>query len=715
MRDAMSSDGGMESSTVSLHKLMNPRSIAVVGASERQDALGSRVIRNLRALGYEGRIYPVNPRYKSIGDLACFPALAELPERVDAAFLAVPAAQGPDLVEDAAKAGICAVFVNANGYADGDAAGVGLQRRIEDIAKAHSIALCGPNNLGLINVRDHAAIWTPRYMMPVKSGPIALISQSGSIAIVLADDERKIGFSYLVTAGNEAVLTVAEYMHYCAQDDRVGVILVYLETIRRVEAFAEAAREAQQRGKPVIVLKLGASEGGRAMVQAHTGSLAGDDRLYDALFAKLGIVRVRDLDEMLETAILLSAYPTRRNGEVVALTLSGGEAALIADTAAASRVTLAKLSAATLEKLRPAFPPYSRIGNPIDVWGLGFTAERFGLIVDSVMADPAIGTIAVSVDAPGAGGADVPYACTMAEVCVAAAARSDSKRFVFFNNATGTGPNDEVRAILDRARIPYLSGVRTALTAVGSWLRERSAVATPVIRPIAKDRVDAARTDVARFELLAGAGLPMARCIGVRSASEAALAAERLHFPVVLKGSAPGLAHKSDLGLVHAGLRDIAAVKVAYENVAAILDKQVAEPDEREIYVQAMTKPGVELILGIRNEPGFGSFVIAGAGGVFVELIKQASIRLGPVDEKEALIMLQETPAATLLAGFRGKGPYDVSAVARAIAALSRLGAATVGRLATIEINPLIVNERGAVGVDVLIEPTCRNEGSNPK
>jgi acetate---CoA ligase (ADP-forming) len=699
--------------SVLLDKLMNPRSIAVVGASERQDALGSRVIRNLRGLGYTGRIYPVNPRYKSLGDLTCFPTLAELPERVDAAFLAVPAAQGPDLVEEAAKAGIPAVFMNANGYADGDARGVALQRRVEAIAKAHGIALCGPNNLGLINVHDHAAMWSPRYMMPVKPGPIALISQSGSIAIVLADDERKIGFSYLITAGNEAVLTVAEYMRHCAQDDRVGVILVYLETIRRVEAFAEAAREAQRRGKPIIVLKLGTSEGGRAMVQAHTGSLAGDDRLYDALFAKLGIVRVRDLDEMLETAILLSVYPKPRGGDLVALTLSGGEAALIADTAAATGVTFAGLSSATLEKLRPAFPPYSKIGNPIDVWGLGFTAERFAMIVDTVIADPAVGTVAVSVDAPGAGGADVPYACTMAEICVAATARNDSKRFVFFNNTTGTGPNDEVRAILDRARIPYLSGVRTALAAIGSSLRDRGSVATPAVQPIAQDRHDAVTTDVARFELLAGAGLPMARCIAIGSACDAVLAAEKLGFPVVLKGSAPGLAHKSDLGLVHAGLRDEATVRAAYEKVAAILDKQVADPGKREIYLQAMAKPGVELILGIRNEPGFGSFVIAGVGGVFVELIKQASIRLGPVDENEALIMLQETPAAKLLAGFRGKGPYDVGAVARAIAALSRLGAATVGTFASIEINPLIANENGAVGVDVLVEPVRKNEESN--
>jgi acyl-CoA synthetase (NDP forming) len=694
---------------MSLEKLMNPRSIAVVGASaERADAIGTRVIRNLRSMGYQGRIYPVNPRYKAVSDLTCFPSLSQLPESVDAAFLAVPSAQGPDLVEEAAKNGISAIFMNANGYADGDENGVALQRRVEQIAKAHGIAICGPNNLGLINVNDGAAIWTPKYMMDVRRGPLAVISQSGSVAIALADDERKIGFSYLITAGNEAVVTVAEYLRHCALDDRVGAILVYLETIRRVEAFADAAREAQKRGKPVIVLKLGASEGGRAMVQAHTGSLAGEDRLYDALFRKLDIVRVRDIDEMLEAAIMLSAYPTPRKGNLVAVTLSGGEAALIADTAFLLGVTLQKLAAPTLERLRPAFPPYSKIGNPVDAWGLGFNAERFGVIVDALVADPDIGTIAFSVDAPGAGGADVPYACVMAETVVAAAARSN-KHFVFFNNTSGTGPNPEVRAILDRARIPYLSGMRTALTAIGYALREK---ASPIIdvKPVPQPTLEAVRTDVARFRLLADAGLPMAKCIPVTSAIQAARAAEQLGFPVVLKGSAPHLAHKSDLGLVHVGLNNAANVEAAYSKIAKTLQANVPVEAEHEIYVQGMSKPGVELVLGVRNEPGFGSFVVVGVGGIFVELIKEASIRLSPVSEPEALAMLHETSAAKLLGGFRGKGPYDIDAVARAIAALSRFGAATVGMLASIEINPLIAHEDGAVGVDILIEAAVKKE-----
>ncbi|MBV9523712.1 MAG: acetate--CoA ligase family protein [Alphaproteobacteria bacterium] len=698
-----------------LGKLMNPRAIAVVGASERPDAIGTRVIRNLRRMGFPGAIYPVNPRYERLGELPCFPSLAALPEPVDAAFLAVPATAGPALVAQAAIANIPALFINASGYADGDAAGVALQRRVEATARQHGMAVAGPNNLGLINVHDRAAIWTPRYFEGVRPGPIALISQSGSVALILAEDERKVGFAYLVTTGNEAVVTVSEYLDHFARDERVGVILLFLETVRRPDAFAAAAEEARRRGKPIIALKLGRSEGGRALVQAHTGSLAGEDELYHAFFRRLGIVRVRDFDEMLETALLFSAYPkspTRKN--FVAVTLSGGEAALIADAGHEAGVEFAPLVEETLARLRPAFPPYATIGNPIDAWGLGFSPERFSVVTNALAADPAIGTIAVAVDAPGQGGGDVPYACVMAEACAAVAAKSD-KRFIFFNNVTGTGPNSEVRAILDRAGIPYLSGVRSALAAIGHFLRGRVAEAMP--QPQAASEAWYRRAlsldEAERFRAVAEAGLPMAETVPVDSAAEAAAVGKRLGYPVVLKGSAPHLPHKSDLGLVRVGLEDEAALTAAFAEVAAILARHAR--DGAQIVLQAMAKPGIELILGIRNEPGFGSFVLVGVGGVFVGVMKEASLSAGPIDAEQARAMLRETAAGTLLAGLRGRGPYDMDAAVAAIVALSRLGAATIDRLSSIEINPLIVHEQGATGVDLLIEPAApRNPETIP-
>jgi acyl-CoA synthetase (NDP forming) len=694
--------------SAALDQLLNPRSIAIVGASPREDAIGFRVIQNLRRMKFPGAIYPVNPRYEEVAGLRCFPKLAALPERVDAAFLGVPAAQGPDLLDEAGKSGIRAVFVNAGGYADGDADGKKLQQRLSDIAKQHAIALAGPNNMGLINVVDGKAMWTARYMTPINPGPIAVISQSGSIALALSEDERNIGLAYIVTAGNEAVVTVADYLQAVVRDDRVRVVLMFLETLRDPDGFAAAARHAAKTGKHIVVLKVGSSEGGRAAVSAHTGSLAGDDAVYDAFFRQHGIIRVRELDELLETAILLSKYSAPpRTPHVIPVTLSGGEAGLLADIGTAHGMSFKPLAASTLERLRPAFPPYATPRNPLDAWGLGFTAERFAAVLDAVVADPDAGTLAFCVDAPGKGGGDVPYACIMAEACVAAAQRTD-KRIVFFNHATGTGPNGDVRAILDRAGIPYLSGMRAAMAAIARYAR----LAAPVAAPAKTAPLDAslrqslkASDETAQFAALRAAGVPMIEAVAIASAAQAEIEAARLGFPVALKGTSPGIPHKSDLGLVRLALCDAPAVAQAFKDVDAILSRTLPREAPRQIVVQRMAGAGLELIVGARSVPGFGSAIVVGLGGMLVEVIKDVSLRLAPVDKAAALEMLRETKAGTLLAGFRGKGPYDADAAADAIAALSRVAAATADTVAAIEINPLIVLERGAVGVDVLIQP----------
>lgn len=685
-----------------LDRLMNPKAIAIVGVSERPEAIGTRVLNNLRKMEFPGPIYPVNPRHKSLAGVDCYPSLSELPGPVDAAFLAVPASGGPDLVEEAGRCGIKALFINANGYADGDAQGVALQRRIEASAAKYGIAICGPNNLGMINVHDRVAMWAPRYMKLVEAGSLGVISQSGSIALILSEDERDLGFAYLVTAGNEAVVTVADYLSQMVRDDRVKVILLFLETIRNPQAFYEASLEAQRRGKRIIALKLGTSAEGRALVQAHTGSLAGEDRLYDAFFKALGIIRVRDLDEMLETAVVLSKDTTAvPPGKNVMVTLSGGEAALIADIGADLSLTFPQLSQDTLARLRPAFPPYSGINNPVDAWGLGFNADRFKIVLNALLDDPDINLIAFSIDAPGRGGGDVPYACVMAQVC--ADARTD-KRLVFLNNTAGSGVNGEVRVILDGADIPYLSGMRPALQAIRNLvdlkpftsLQTRPTVAA-VSKPLPQD-------EPARFELLRKAGIPMVEAEKVTSAEEAIAAAERLGYPVVMKGVAPHLPHKSDLGLVQLHLNNAQDVRDAFVDLTAKLAKH-AEPDSpSEIILQKMAAEGVELIVGIRNEKGFGSFVIVGPGGVLVEISNQVSVRLGPVNENEAKAMLNETAAGKLLSGVRGKPACDIDAAAAAITAFSRFGAARADTLAALEINPLIIGEEGATGVDILLD-----------
>jgi acetyltransferase len=684
-----------------IKKILRPKSIAVVGVSERPEAIGTRVMNNIRKMGFAGPLYAVNPRYETIGELKCYPALSALPEPVDAAFLAVPSSGGPELVEEAGRCGIRALFINANGYADGDADGITLQRRVEATAAKYGIAICGPNNLGIMNVHDRVAMWSPRYMKVPKSGSLGVISQSGSIALILSEDERDLGFAYLITAGNEAVLNVADYLAELAVDDRVEVILLFSETIRDPQKFQAAALKAGERGKRIIALKLGSSSEGRALVQAHTGSLAGDDRLYDAYFKALNILRVRDLDEMLETAVLLSkdtaALPTGGN---VMVTLSGGEAALIADLGTDLGLKFPKLAPETVAALRPAFPAYSSIGNPLDAWGLGFAADRFRVVLHALLADPNVNLIGFSVDAPGRGGGDVPYACIMAEACVQAKA---SKRLVFFNNTSGSGVNAEVRAILDRGNIPYLSGLRPALAAIANLNALRSAV-PEVKSPVAPKAVALPASQPECFALLKEFGIGMVRAQTVLSAASAVAVAEKYGYPVATKAIAEHLPHKSDLDLVRLNLTSARQVENAFADLAKRLAKYARSNAPGEIVLQAMAPSGVELVVGIRNEINFGSFVIVGPGGVLVEFANQASVRLGPVDESEARAMLFETAAGKLLQGARGAPACDIDATAAAIAAFSRFGAAQAAQLSALEINPLIASPTGAWGVDLLLD-----------
>lgn len=695
--------GGVFSLANSLTKLMSPRSVAIVGVSERPGAAGTRVWNNLHKLGFSGPVYPVNPKYTSFGGAPCYPSLSALPETVDAVFLGVPAAAGPDLVQEAGRLGIGAAFLNANGYADGDDEGKALQRRIVESARRYGMALSGPNNLGLVNIHARTAMWTPMHMRMNKPGPVGLISQSGSVAMALAEDERDLGFAYLVTTGNEAGATVADYLDVMVRDDKVQVIMLFLETVRDPALLAQAAREAARRGKRILALKLGTSEGGRALVQAHTGSLAGEDRLYDAFFKSLGIVRVRDLDEMLETATLFvsrCAAPPAPGTAI--MTLSGGEAALLADIGQDVGLAYAPLSPETLAKMRPAFPPHSTVANPIDGWGLGFSEENFRIILQALMDDPSLGTLGFVVDAPGHGGCDTHIALVMGRICADVLAGTGSdKRLIFVNNISGTGVNTEVREVLDAAGIAYLSGMPSALKAIHNLVN-----APPVRLAAAAGATPAALPDdePGRFQALRDAGVPMVRSEQAANARAAVAAAERLGYPVALKGIADHLPHKSDLGLVRLGLRDAAGVDAAYAALRAILDEHALPGAAGEIVVQKMAGAGVELILAVRNDARFGSFTIAGPGGVLVEISNQASMRIGPVSVDEARAMLRETAAGRLLDGVRGQGPWDIEAAARAIAAFSRLGHAYRDTLAVLEINPLIVHEHGASGVDLLLE-----------
>ncbi|MFO0996712.1 MAG: acetate--CoA ligase family protein [Alphaproteobacteria bacterium] len=700
--------------SVQLDKLLRPQSFALVGATEREHTASVRILRNLKRGSYPGRLYPINPRYQEVLGVRCYPSLAALPEIVDAVFIAIAAEDALGVLEDAGKLGIKAALINGTGFADGGPDGVARQDRLVAIARSHGMAVCGPNNSGYINLWDRTSPSTFYALPPGGPGPVAAITQSGSVAIALCQDDRQLGLGYVITAGNEAVCGVADYLDFVVRDDRIKVVMLFLEVLREPARFAAAALEAARRNKRIIVTRVGRSESGRAAVAAHSGALAGDDAVYDAFFRKYGIVRAADIDEMIETATLFTAYPNPPpKRHVVPVTLSGGEAGLIADLAAERDLDLPDLSPPTLERLRPHFASYFTPRNPLDAFGLGWNRERFVDIVDALVSDPAIGVVAHGVDASSSGLGDTLLTTEIANIYAEREIPGD-KRIVFFTNMAGGGINQAIKTILDTMGIPYLCGMRPSVGALSHWVNYRAPATEASIgaKPAAASGVLPAigcMAEAERFALMRAAGVPMVETVAAGSADEAVAAAKRLGYPVAIKGTAPSLLHKTEHDLIRLALTDEGAVRAAYSAIRTGLDRHAKGESAAAVVVQPMAGAGIELILGVRNDPRFGSIIVAGLGGTLVEIVKEASLRIGPVDEAEARAMLGETKAGTLLAGVRGKGPYDIDAAARAIAALSRFGAAHHGQLASVEINPLIVLERGkgALGVDVLLEPTA--------
>lgn len=691
-----------------LGPLLSPKSVAIVGASPRPGVAAMRVRRNLRGMDFSGPIHLVNPRYDEIDGQRCYPSLAALPEKPDAVFVAIAAEQVIPVIEEAGACGIRAAIVNASGFADSGAEGEALQRRLRAAAQQTGMAVCGPNNMGFINALDRVCMWTAGRMPHVAPGPAALISQSGSVAIAVSQDARGLGLAYLVSAGNEAVCTAADYLRAVVRDDRVRVVMLFLETIRDPGRFAAAAAEAAGRGKRIVALKVGRTEGGRAAIAAHTGALSGEDAVYDAFFRRHGIVRVGDIDEMVETAMLLAKYPTppeRRRAIVV--TTSGGEAALVDDLGADLGLCFATLAPATLAAMKPAFPTFSRPRNPVDAWGLGWDAARFRQIFAALVSEPDAGAIAFALDAPAGDGADAHVAQDIAAICLAAP--THDKKVLFVNNCAPGGVNAEVRTAIDPHGIPYLLGMRPGLAAMAHWLNLRPA-APPIEAPQVALPALEGLGEVERVALVAAHGVPFVESVLARDADEAAAIARRLGGPVVLKGVSARLPHKTELDLVRLGLCDRAAVRAAYATLADTLRRHAPDDPAASVIVQPMID-GVPLLIGARNDPQFGPVIVVGLGGTLVEVMAETSLRIGPVDAATAAEMLDETRAAALLAGTRGNGPFDRAAAIRAIVALSRFAYGTTGRLAAVEINPLIVREagHGAFGVDLVLEPAAVN------
>lgn len=709
----------MNQPAIDLTPLLQPRAIAVVGASDRPGA-GSLVLENLRRLGFAGAVYPVNPKYRELAGWRCYPSLQDAPGPVDSVAILLGHQRVLPVLQEAAAIGARGAWSLASGFSEAGPEGEALQREVAQFCRAHQIALCGPNCIGVVNFHTRAATYS--VALPdsaMTPGHVGVVAQSGAVCLGLANANRGLGFSTLISSGNEAALDNADYIAYLADDPQTRVIIAFIEGFKRPERFTAAARKAFDAGKPLLVVKVGRSAVAQRATRAHTGSLAGADAVHDAVFRKLGVVRLESLDELLEAAELFLKAPLPAGRGVGLLTLSGGQIGLIGDLMAGIDLTLPELSPEARAGLGQALPPYSALANPLDAWGAGNFEETYPACMRIIADEPEIHLVGVARDSsPGIAEREITQSNVILEAAAAASRATGKPVAVFANIANGIEPAVKARA--DALGLPLLQGTRASLRAMEALIQyaERKRQPAAPGQPGPVSAAEAARlrqwlagepeslTESAGKRLLAAYGIPVTREGLAASTEEAVRLAAEMGRPVALKIASPDILHKTEAKGVLLGLTEPGQVRAGFERILA--NARAYNPQARlaGVLVQEMVPAGaVEVIAGASVDPEFGPVVVFGMGGILVELIKDAALRLAPVTAAEAAAMVAETRGAALLRGFRGAPPADLDALAGAIVRLSHLAYDLRDDIAAVDVNPLMVLPagQGVIAADALV------------
>ncbi|MBI9043796.1 MAG: acetate--CoA ligase family protein [Anaerolineaceae bacterium] len=704
-----------------LSPLLNPKNIAVLGASERPGSAGRLVLENLKQLDFPGKVYALNPKHKEIMGFPCYPSLEALPEAVDMVAILRSADTVLPTLKTMKKMGIPAAWALASGFSEAGPEGKQRQAEISAYARDNNLLLCGPNCVGVANLLDRSATYSVAIKPAIKTGVVSAIMQSGAILMGLANSAR-FGFRYLISSGNEAVLDAADYIGYLAEDEKTKIIIVFLESIRNADKFIQASRAAYQAGKPILVVKVGRSEAAQRSVQAHTGSLAGSDDVLDQVFKREGIVRLDSLDELLEAAELFLNCPLPKSDGVGLLSLSGGQIGLISDLAQGIELNLPEFDENTQTELRDILPPFTGITNPLDAWGTGDMEKMYPGCVAAVARDPNIGLIAMTRDTPpGVAQREITQTMQMAEAAIRSKNETGKPILMFSNLAAGFDPETEQR--LRDENIAYLQGTQEALKAIEAFVkyanfkRENQGILAECKTTEPSDKTlhwreyfsnqKGSLTEIEGRKLLIDYGIQGPKEAVAADEASAVEAAHEIGFPVVLKILSPDIQHKTEFGGVRVGLEDAEAVSKAFQEVMQAAHEHKPDARLEGVIIQEMIPSNAtEVILGIIKDAAFGPVIVFGSGGILVELVKDSALRLPPLTAEETLAMIHETKGINLLKGYRGSPAADMNALVDAIVKLSQLAVDLGDQIAALEINPLMVlpDGEGVRAVDAVIE-----------
>jgi acyl-CoA synthetase (NDP forming) len=691
-----------------LAEVFRPRSIALVGASEKS-VYAQSVFRNLRLYGYEGEVHAVNRRGAAFNELPGFVSCQAIGKQIDSAFLLVPATGVLEALIDAIAAGARSAVLLASGFAETGPDGAALQNEVVKLADANAIRVFGPNCLGFVDLVARVPVTPLAAFLPLIEGSVGLVCQSGATAseIMQLAHRHSIGLSFAAATGNEAQIAVADVIDYLVSDPATRAIAVFAETIRHTDRFVAAANRAREARKPIVILKVGASELAAKVARAHTGSLVGNDQVFDAVCEQLGVIRVRTLEDLTLTAGLLDRTGPIEGGALGFVSTSGGACTLIADHAAALKLPLPEFAPQTIEALRTALPTYASALNPLDITGAAMADASIATrCIEAVGRDPAIKRVFMVYDLPYA--ADRVTGVDLYRAIGAGLAACQPSGLLV--TQTIKPVNDVGREVLAQAGIPgVVCGIDATMRALsrGAWWSSRlgpestGSDSAPATR-FAPWTGARPRSERETMNVLTACGVVVIPTRLASTAAEAVCAAREFPGPVALKVNSPDIAHKTDVGGVKLSLSGDTAVRNAFKSIIGSV--RVTRPDAQidGVLVSPMRDGGVELFVGTMRDPSWGPVLIVALGGIWVEVLKDTAMTPLPATAATVRRLLEGLRGAKLLVGYRGAPTVDLDALARQIARIGDVALALGPDLVSLEINPLLATPKCIEALDAL-------------
>ena len=680
----------------------SPKSIAIIGASEKP-GVGKTIFYNI-AKHFKGKIYPVTPSNPTVGGLTAYKNVLDIPDSIDLAVVAAPSKFTPSVLEEVGKKGIKGAIIVSAGFKEVDEAGAKLEREVGEIAKNYDIKVIGPNCLGIMSFSKDNIMNSTFLKITPKYGNIALVSQSGAICAATVEDAeaQNIGFSKVISMGNKVDMDESDVLELLAEDEDTRVIVMYLEDIRNARRFMEIAKKiTTERKKPIIVLKAGRTAEGAKAAASHTGALGGSDANYEAAFSQCGVIRVDTMGELFDLATAFSKQPLP-DGNVVIVSNAGGPAIISTDACSRYGLKMADISSIR-DEIAGVIPAYGSPRNPVDIVG-DADYMRFEKVLLLTLAHPNVGSV-VTMCTPSA---TLNYD-DLARVLVKMSQQFPNKTILA--SLMGLAEGIENRKIMSEGGIPYYLYAEPAIKTLKAmydfekWVDKASTKAPTLQFTKDTDKVKSIFENVRKhgranlleeegYEVLQAYGFPTPQSILCTTEQEGIDAARQIGYPLVMKIVSPDIIHKSDAGGVKVGVKTDDELKSAFRTITENALKYKSDAKIKGVLVQEMVKSAKETILGASQDPTFGPVIMFGLGGIYVEVLKDVVFRVAPIDEQEAINMVESIKTIKLLKGVRGEKPSDLKAIADSLQRLSQL-VVDFQEIKEFDINPLLVLEEG--------------------